>query len=180
MIDTASLELRVRFPCLYVQSLHNCETSYPPLLPACPQPLFSLQAATPMATIEAVLQPNRATARSGAHALLCHLLSISDSVADATRPQGPPELAFEARVGQPASAGMSVGLAKQPSDTLPLLKGEEEDVELLRSFRLDRVVRPCNQCFALLLASVATACTAWCFHAFVAACVIPLAPATRA
>lgn len=95
-----------------------------------------MQAATPPSILRDICRSDHVEALRGAHALLCHLLSVSDAVAAGTRP----------RLAEPDQSSSSTlskefnnNLVKQPSG-LGYIKSEQEDIELLRSFKLDRLV----------------------------------------
>ena len=87
-----------------------------------------MQTGTPVGTISAALHSDRGAAERGAHALLCHVLSASQAAANVSRPRRPSEEDDSAALPPPDSgSGM-------------LRSGEDADVELLRSFRTDRLV----------------------------------------
>lgn len=109
---------------------HVCVPLATVCAPTCCSRGAHVQAGTPVATIAAALHPDRGTAERGAHALLCYVLSISERAADITRPK-------RASDGDSRTAG----LVRAPSASGLLAGDEEAEVELLRSFRLDRMVR---------------------------------------
>jgi hypothetical protein len=96
-----------------------------------------MQAGTPPSVLRDICHNDQGDALRGAHALLCHLLSVSDAVAAGTRPRLSEGDASTSSSLLPKE--FNNNLVKQPSD-LGYIVSEQEDIELLRSFKLDRLV----------------------------------------